>query len=77
MRELKRITEAEMRELLRDAYSRDPGTSPLGQLARNLSDSASPTDDHNDFPVHPLCLTLGLILLSVICVFLYFSFVAR
>ena len=77
MRELKRITETEMRELLRDAYSRDPDASPLVQLARNLCDSASPTDDHSGFPIHPLCLTLGLLLLSIICVFLYFSFVAR
>ncbi len=76
MREVKRITEAEMRELLRDAYSRDPGASPLGQLARNLCDAARSNDDRT-FHIHPLCLTLGLILLSLICVFLYFSFVAR
>lgn len=77
MRELKRITEAEMRELLRDTYSRGADASLLGQLACNLCDSASPTDDHSGFPIHPLCLTLGLILLFIVCVFLYFSFVAR
>lgn len=75
MPEVKPITEMEMRELLRQAYSRDPGASLLGQLAGSLCDSASRTAENRGFRIHPLCLTLGLILLFVVSVFLYFSFV--
>ena len=77
MAELERITETEMRELLRRRYSQDPDASLLGQLARYLCDSARSSDENRGFHIHPLCLTLGLILFSIVCVFLYFSFVTR
>lgn len=75
MPELNRITETEMRDLLREAYSRNPEASLLGQLARNLCDPAIPINGNRRFRIHPLCLTLGLILSFTLCVFLYFSFV--
>ena len=75
MPELKRITETEMRELLRDAYARDPEASLLGQLASSLCDPFIPIDKNKRFRLHPLYLILGLLLFFVLCVFLYFSFV--
>ena len=75
MPELKSITEMEMRELMRQAYSRDPDTSLLGQLSRSMCDSARRTAEKRGFRIHPLRLTLGLILLFIVSVFLYFSFV--
>lgn len=76
MPELRRITESEMRDLLREAYSRDQEKSFLGQVACHLRDPVIPRDANNRSRVHPLWLTLGLIVVFVICVFLYFS-VAR
>jgi hypothetical protein len=69
------ITEAEMRELLRDAYARDPEKSFLANVGRNVSDPAMPRDANNRPRIHPLWLTLGLVSLFVMAVFLYFSFV--
>jgi len=69
------ITEAEMRELLRDAYARDPEKSFLANIGRNVSDPAMPRDANNRRRIHPLWLTLGLVSLFVVAVFLYFSFV--
>jgi len=69
------ITEAEMRELLRDAYARDPEKSFLTNIGRNVSDPAMPRDANNRRRIHPLWLTLGLVSLFVMAVFLYFSFV--
>jgi hypothetical protein len=69
------ITEAEMRELLRDAYARDPEKSFLAKVGRNVSDPAMPRDANNRRRIHPLWLTLGLVSLFVMAVFLYFSFV--
>ena len=68
------ITEAEMRELLRDAYARDPEKSFLASVGRNVSDPAMPRDANNRPRIHPLWLTLGLVSLFVMAVFLYFSF---
>jgi hypothetical protein len=69
------ITEAEMRELLRDAYARDPEKSFLANVGRNVRDPAMPRDANNRRRIHPLWLTLGLVSLFVMAVFLYFSFV--
>ena len=75
MPELKRITETEMRDLLREADSRDPEASLLAQVTRSLCDPASGIDENRRFRIHPLYLTLCLILFFAFCVFLYFSFV--
>jgi hypothetical protein len=69
------ITEAEMRELLRDAYARDPEKSFLANIGLNVSDPAIPRDAYDRRRIHPLWLTLGLVSLFVMAVFLYFSFV--
>ena len=69
------ITQAEMRELLRDAYARDPEKSFLANVGRNVSDPAMPRDANNRRRIHPLWLALGLVSLFVMAVFLYFSFV--
>jgi hypothetical protein len=69
------ITETEMRKLLRDAYFEDPEKSFLGQIGQNLRDSAKPRDESNRPRFHPLWLTLSLVILFVIAVFFYFSFV--
>jgi hypothetical protein len=69
------ITETEMRRLLRDAYARDPEKSFLGQIGRNASDPAVPRDANNRPRIHPLWLTLGLVILFAMVVFFYFSFV--
>jgi hypothetical protein len=75
MLEPRRISEAEMRDLLREAYSRDQEESFLGELARRLRDPAIPRDANNRPRVHPLWLTLGFVGVLAVCVFLYFSFV--
>jgi hypothetical protein len=75
MPELRRITESEMRDLLREAYSRDRDESFLRQFVYGLRDPAMPIDSNNRPQVHPLLLVLGLIVVFVICVFLYFSVV--
>jgi hypothetical protein len=69
------ITETEMRKLLRDAYARDPENSFLGQIGRNASDPAMPRDANNRPRIHPLWLTLGMVILLAMVVFFYFSFV--
>jgi hypothetical protein len=69
------ITEAEMRELLRDAYAGDPEKSFLANVGRNVSDPAMPRDASNRRRIHPLWLIVGLVSLFVMAVFLYFSFV--
>lgn len=74
MREPEHIAESEMRALLREAYSQDPEKSFLGQLARRLRDPAMPRDANNHPRAHPLWLTLGLIVVFVVGVFVYFSF---
>jgi hypothetical protein len=77
MPELRYITESQMREFLRESYSRDREKSFLGQLARHLRDPVMPRDANNDSRVHPLWLTLGLIVLFALSVFLYFSAVTH
>ena len=77
MPELKWITETEMRELLREAYARDPEASLLDQLTRNPCDPANPIHENRRLRIHPLYLTLCLVLSFMLCVFLYFSFVRR
>jgi hypothetical protein len=68
------ISDTEMRTLLRDAYSQDREKSVLGQFVRRLCDPAVPRDANNRPRAHPLWLTLGLIVVLVVGVFLYFSF---
>lgn len=75
MPELRRITESEMQHLLREAYSRDPEDSFLGQLTRPLRDPAMPADGNNGSRIHSLWLILGSIAVFTLSVFLYFSFV--
>lgn len=75
MPDLKRITEEEMQELLRETSARDPEASLLGQLARNFCDSTIAVNENRRLRIHPLYLTLGLILIFMFCVFLYFSFI--
>lgn len=75
MPEPRRISEAEMRDLLREAYSRDREESFLSQFARRLRDPAMPRDANNRPRVHPLWLALGLMTAFAVGVFLYFSFV--
>ena len=69
------ITETEMRRLLRDAYAQDPEKSFLGQIGRSASDPAMPRDANNRPRIHPLWLTLGMVILFAMVVFFYFSFV--
>jgi hypothetical protein len=68
------ITEGEMRKLLRDAYARDPEKSFLANVGRIACDPAMPRDANNRRRIHPLWLTLGLTVLFITGVFLYFSF---
>jgi len=75
MLEPRRISEAEMRDLLREAYSRDREESFLGQVTRRLRDPAMPRDANNRPRVHPLWLTLGLMVAFAVCIFFYFSFI--
>ncbi len=74
MRAPEHITVAEMRILLGEAYAQDPEKTFLGQLARSLRDPAMPQDANNRLRLHPLWLMLGLLVLSVIGVFVVFSF---
>lgn len=77
MPELRPFTESEMRELLREASSQDPEKSLLGHITRCFQDSAVRVNGNDRARVHRLWLRLGLVLLSVICVFLYFSFIRQ
>jgi hypothetical protein len=74
MSEFEHMTEAKMRELLREAYSADPENSFLGEFTRHLSDPAMPRDAKHRFRVHPLWLILGVVLVFVLSVLVYFSF---
>jgi hypothetical protein len=73
MREPQHISETQMRTLLREAYAQDPEKSILGQIARRLRDPAMPDDANDRSRAHPLWLTLGLIVVFVAGVFLYFT----
>ncbi len=74
MHEPEHISETKMRTLLRDAYSQDREKSVLGQFVHRLRDPAMPRDANNRPRAHPLWLALGLIVVLVVGVFLYFSF---
>ena len=63
-----------MRRLLREAYAQDPEKSFLARIGRNVSDPVMPLDANNRPRIHPLWLTLGLVVVFVIGVFFYFSF---
>jgi hypothetical protein len=68
------IAETEMRRLLREAYAQDPEKSFLAGIGRNVSDPVMPRGANNRPRIHPLWLTLGLVVVFVIGVFFYFSF---
>ena len=74
MREPQHINETQMRTLLSEAYAQDSEKSILGQIARRLRDPAMPHNANSRSRAHPLWLTLGLIVVFVAGVFLYFSF---
>jgi len=63
-----------MRRLLREAYAKDAEKSFLARIGRNVSDPVMPRDINNRPRLHPLWLTLGLVVVFVIGVFFYFSF---
>jgi len=68
------IAETEMQRLLREAYAQDPEKNFLALIGRNVSDPVMPRDANNRPRIHPLWLTLGLVVVFVIGVFFYFSF---
>jgi hypothetical protein len=72
MRAAGHIGQDEMRSLLREAYSEGAETL-LAQIARGLCDPAMPRDADYRPRAHPLWLPIGLIALSILGVFLYFS----
>jgi len=71
--ELKRISVAEMRLLLQDAYSRDPENSFLKRLMRQLEDPAIARDASDRLRLHPLWLTFGVTAFLVLIVLAVFS----
>ena len=68
------ISETEMREHLREAFSQDPEKSFLSQILRSLSDPAKPRNEKGRPRAHPLWLQLGIFVILALSVFLYFTF---
>ena len=73
MRCFDHVTSAEMRLLLREAYSKDPEKNFLGQIARYIRDPARSDGLRRNFRPHPFWLTLALTVTFVASVFLYFT----
>ena len=71
MRKLEYTTPEQMRLWLRESFRADPERSLLRQLARRLRDPVS--DGQVRWRVHPLWLTLVLLLVFVVCAFIGFT----
>jgi len=71
------ISETEMREHLREAYSQDLEKSFLSQVLRRLADPAKLGNEKGLPRAHPLWLQLGIFVALALFVFLYFSFGTR
>lgn len=67
------ISEAAMREHLREACSQDSEKSFLSDIARRLADPAKPRNDKGLRRPHRLWLQLGMIFFLALFVFLYFT----
>ena len=74
MTESAHISEAEMREHLREACSQDPEKSFLSQILGRLADPSKPRDDKGLPRPHPLWFQLGMLVFLAFFVFLYFTF---
>ena len=74
MTESAHISEAEMREHLREACSQDPENSFLSQVLQRLADPAKPGNEKGRPRAHPLWFQLGMLVFLALFVFLYFTF---
>ena len=68
------ISETEMRQHLREAFSQDPEKSFLSQGLRRLADPAKPRSEKGLPRAHPLWFQLGMLVFLALFVFLYFTF---
>lgn len=68
------ISETEMREHLREAWSNDDEKSFLFQFLRRLGDPAKPANHKGAPRLHPLWLQLGMVAFLALFIFLYFTF---
>lgn len=71
------LSAAEMRELLRAAYSRDGEVSLLAAVARSLRDPVRPFTPEGTPRPHPLWLAVFLTVLSVVVAFAVFTVLER
>lgn len=75
--EPRRITEAEMRLLLHDAYTDDPETSFLRLFTRGLADPATAPGANSSRHLHPLWLVFGVATTLVGLIFATFNLIRR
>ena len=69
------ISEAEMRELLRDAYAQDSETSFRTHLGRCIADPSKGPGKNGLSLVHPVVLALAVAALFALAVFICFCFI--
>jgi hypothetical protein len=69
------ISEAEMRELLRDAYAQDSETSFRAHLGRCIADPLKGPGKSGFSLVHPVVLALAAATLFSLAVFICFCFI--
>lgn len=71
--EARPISEQEMRLLLRQYFAGDSKPDLIWELSHRLKDPFAESKD-GGFRMHPLWLSLGLLALTALSVFLYFTF---
>jgi hypothetical protein len=69
------ISEAEMRELLRDVYAHDSETSFRAHLGRCIADPSKGPGKNGFSLVHPVVLALAVATLFSVAVFICFCFI--
>ena len=68
------ISEDQMYEALGQAFKGDPEQSLVWKLTQKVTDPLRPEDNHGRRRLHPLVLTVGILVLIILATFVYFGF---
>jgi len=71
------VTSAEMRQALRKVYMQDGETNIHKALLHALSDDVRPIDEKGRWRPNTLIVLVTVLLIALLCIFLYFSIGAR
>jgi hypothetical protein len=71
------VDSREMQEHLRKFHGQHPDADIIATLKRRLADPVKPQTENGRLRPHPLIFLLGMIVLTAVCDFLYFSYFQR